>query len=309
MKEKLQARAARVEQLRRGRPRSRYLRWSLGIFVLLLFLSLFSGEFRLEHILAPQRLQNLERFLHEMLPPPVRRGEGWQAGLAWAGDLLASPKGFAALGKTLAISILAILLAFFVATLLTPPGTRSLACPDPYIPALSGPRRSLVLFWKATLHLTRVAYVFLRAIPEYIWAFILIQIFGFSAWPAILALAIHNSGILGKLFSETVENLPPAPAMALRGLGATRAQIFWLDLFPTGLTRFLVYFFYRWETCIRESTVLGMLGIVSLGYYIRDAQARLDTPEMLFLILLGSGLVLLGDLLSTLIRYKVRHAS
>jgi len=302
-------RVDRIEQLRKDRPRSRFLRWSLTGFVLLLVFSLFSGEFQLEHVFSAQRLRNLENFALEVLPPPIRRGEGLQAGLAWAGEILASPMGFEALGKTLAISILAILLAFFVALILTPPGTRSLACPEPFLPGLTSKRRALVLSWAATLFLTRFFYVFLRAIPEYIWAFILIQIFGLSAWPAIVALAIHNSGILGKLFSETVENLPSAPAIAMRGLGAGRAQIFCFALFPTGLSRFLVYFFYRWETCIRESTVLGMLGIVSLGYYIRDAQATINTPVMLFLILLGSGLVLIGDIFSALVRYLVRNSS
>ncbi len=302
-------RMTQIEQLRRDRPRSRFLRWSLSAFVLLLVLSLFSGEFGFEQVFSPRRLQNLENFLTETLPPPIRRGEGLAAGLAWASDILMSPKGFPALGKTLAISILSILLAFFVAILLTPPGSRSLACPEPYLPGLASAKGVRSFLWNVCLHFCRFFYVFLRAIPEYIWAFLLIQMFGFSAWPAILALAIHNSGILGKLFSETVENLPPESTIALRGIGAGRAQLFWFSLFPTGLSRFLVYFFYRWETCIRESTVLGMLGIVSLGYYINDAQATINTPEMLFLIFLGSGLVLLGDLFSALIRYLVRHAN
>jgi len=299
---------ARIRLLFRQRPRSRYVRWSLTAFVLLMLGSLFSGEFQLDQIFSPRRLQNLQRFLGEMLPPPIQRGEGLHAGMSWAADLLASPMGVPALAKTLAISILAILLAFFVAIFLTPPGSRTLACPEPYLPGLASNLGARAILWRISLPLTRATYAFLRAIPEYIWAFLLIQIFGLSAWPAILALAIHNSGILGKLFSETVENLPPEPAIALRGLGAGRAQIFWFALFPTGLSRFLVYFFYRWETCIRESTVLGMLGIVSLGYYISDAQATINTPVMVFLILTGSVLVLLGDLMSTLIRYLVRNA-
>jgi ABC-type phosphate/phosphonate transport system permease subunit len=59
---------------------------------------------------------------------------------------------------------------------------------------------------------------------------------------------------------------------------------------------------------VREATVLGMLGIVSLGYWIQDARARQQYDTMLFLVLIGAALVLAGDLASTLARRWVRRA-
>ncbi len=53
---------------------------------------------------------------------------------------------------------------------------------------------------------------------------------------------------------------------------------------PLALPRFLLYFFYRFESCIREATVLGMLGTVSLGYWIQDARGRQSYDEMLLLV-------------------------
>src|SRR5262249_12614862 len=140
-----------------------------------------------------------------------------------------------------------------------------------------------------------------------IWAFLLLILLGPTAWPAVLALAIHNAGIIGKLTGECVENLDPQPLAALRGLGATRSQIALSAIFPMVFTRFLLFFFYRWETCVRDATILGLLGIVSLGYWIQDARARNHYDEMLFLVLLGAGLVLLVDLASVLARELVRH--
>ena len=151
--------------------------------------------------------------------------------------------------------------------------------------------------------------IFLRSIPEYVWAFLLLAMLGPNAWPAVLALALHNAGILGKLGAEVVENLEPAPLAALRGLGATRSQIVLLGILPMVLPRFLLFFFYRWETCVREATVLGMLGIVSLGYWIVDARARNHYDEMVFLVLIGAGIVLVGDLVSALARELVRRAA
>ena len=78
---------------------------------------------------------------------------------------------------------------------------------------------------------------------------------------------------------------------------------------PVALPRFLLFFFYRWETCVREATVLGMLGIVSLGFWIQDARARNFYDEMVFLILLGALLVIIGDVISTLVRAYVRRIS
>ena len=94
---------------------------------------------------------------------------------------------------------------------------------------------------------------------------------------------------------------------ALRALGATRSQIVFSAFYPLAFSRFLLFFLYRWETCVREATVLGMLGISSLGFWIQDARARNHYDEMFFLILLGGTLVLIGDLLSAGAREWVRR--
>jgi phosphonate transport system permease protein len=80
-------------------------------------------------------------------------------------------------------------------------------------------------------------------------------------------------------------------------------------MLPLVMPRFLLFFFYRWETCVREATVLGMLGIVSLGFYIQDARARQHYDVMVALIVLGSALVVIGDLVSAAAREAVRRSS
>ena len=132
---------------------------------------------------------------------------------------------------------------------------------------------------------------------------------GPSAWPAVLALAIHNSGILGKLGAETVENLDPRTLRVLRESGATRAEVAIAAILPLSLSRCLLYFFYRFETCVREATVLGMLGVASLGYWIQDSRTRQFYDQMLFFVVLGAAIVLAADLLSMLARWIVRRAS
>ncbi|MEM9380894.1 MAG: ABC transporter permease subunit, partial [Planctomycetota bacterium] len=155
----------------------------------------------------------------------------------------------------------------------------------------------------------RLACVLLRAVPEYVLAFLLGALVPSPAWACVLALAVHNGGILGRLYGETVENLDPRPARAWRGLGARPSVTFALAEVPTALPRLLTYFFYRFETCVRESTVLGMLGFVSLGHWIVQERAAGRYDEVLVLVGLGAAIVLAADLVSWALRTLVRRAT
>jgi len=298
----------RIARLYEERPRNRFVRHSLLLLAGLVVYSWLAGDFQLMEYLSARRLQNLQRFLGELRPYPLQ-GKDFEMSVAlrWAAGILAT-KGAAAAWATLAISVAAIVLAGVGSLLLCLPAARSVASAEPFLPASRPPRRAMRASWWLLVYATRSFFIFLRAIPELVWAYLLIAIIGPSAWPAVLALGLHNLGILGKLNAEVVENLEPATLSALRGLGATRGQIAAAGIFPAVLNRFLLYFFYRWESCVREATVLGLLGIVSLGYWIQDARARNQYDTMFFLVLLGAALVLAGDLISTLARRWVRRA-
>jgi len=154
----------------------------------------------------------------------------------------------------------------------------------------------------------RGVLIVIRAIPEYLWAFLLIALMGVGPWAAVLALALHNAGILGRLGSEVIDDLPAGPPKALRGLGGSRSQVVAIGVWPTVLNRFLLYFFYRWETCVREATVLGLLGVASLGFHIQQARAAMRYDEMLLWVLMASGLILVGDWVSVLARGAIRRS-
>ncbi len=297
-----------ISRLRGARPRSRFLRLSLwGFFAFAVYAWLSAGLLTTE-LFAPQRRENLRRFFGEMWPYPLR-GRGFDLpGLAdWARDLLLE-RGLAAAGTTLAISVVAICLAGLFGAAASLAAARTFATAEPYLPAprpAGAWRRGL---WRAVAAGTRVLLVFLRSIPEYFWAFLLIALLGPSTWVAILALAMHNTGILGKLDAEVIENLDASPMRALRSIGASRLQLASTAVAPLVTPRLLLFFFYRWETCVREATVIGLLGITSLGFFIQDARARQQVDVMVFFVLLGACLVLLGDLLSALARGFVRKA-
>ena len=302
--------SAQVARLRRERPYKLLLRANSVALVALVVVSWSSGEIDVAELFSSRRAANLQRFVRQdALPLPLRE-QGFNVGALfdWAWGLIRDP-GLRATLATLWISILAIVLAGIFALVTMPLAARTLATREPYLAGEGSAGQSGAGPWRLLVALVRALYVFMRAVPEYVWAFLLMAMLGPSAWPAVLALAIHNGGILGRLDAETVENLEVAPLRSLRMLGASRRQISATALLPLAMPRLLLYFFYRFETCVREATVLGMLGVVSLGYYIVEARSRQFYDEMLLLVALGIVIVLVGDLLSYAARAWVRRAA
>ncbi len=296
-----------ISDLHHERPKSKLVRVSLLVMLALVAYSWLSGDIALEDMFSHRRAENLHRFLAVDIQPYELRNEPFSIGAyaAWAWHL-AVDRGFAGALQTLAMSILSITLAALAGAALLLFAARNVASAHPFEPIRPYFRRAWS--WRIVTSLTRALLIFIRAIPEYIWAFLFLAMLGANAWPAILALALHNSGILGKLGAETVENLDPRPLRALRGIGATRAQIATSAIFPLSLSRYLLYVFYRFETCVREATVLGMLGVVSLGYWIQDARSRQFYDQMVLFVALGALIVLAADLFSAFVRSRLRRA-
>jgi phosphonate transport system permease protein len=322
------ARAHDIDVLWRQRPRDRFLRGSLWALAALAMISLVSGFFieirwsgnvrGFEGLLVAdevrwtfsagewgRRLTNLERFMGEITPAPLRPDAAvtWSHWLGRIGHY-AMPAAW----TTLWISLVSIVLAGLAAWLTLPLASRVASVPRPW---LLGGRRPTVLArsaWAAVRQSVKALHILTRAVPEVVLAFILLAIFGGNVWPAVLALALHNFGILGRLGAETVDNSSADVPLALRAAGASRLQIMGLAVFPAVLPRLLIYFFYRWETCLRESTALGILGCATLGYHIREVNSRFRYDEMMVLILFGAAIVILGDFVSALVRWWARRA-
>lgn len=301
------SRAARVAALRRARPRDRGLRaaLALGAFALVAVWPL-AGLAPAE-LFSERRRRNLGSFLDDIRPRPFR-DQDFDFGLFvdWIGELM-SNRGTEALTGTLALSFVAITGAAVIALVLAPFAARTLTRARPYLDAARPASAPLRLAWNTLGGATRLLAVLMRALPEYLLAFVFAAMLPSATWPAVFALALHNGGILVRLVGESVENLPPQTPTHLRGLGATRGQLAATVFAPTLRGRFLVYVAYRWETCVREATVLGMLGFGSIGFAILDARTRGRYDELVFFVALGAAVVMLGDLASALVRRSLRR--
>jgi phosphonate transport system permease protein len=112
---------------------------------------------------------------------------------------------------------------------------------------------------------TRLALNMLRSVPELVWAGLLLIAAGLGPFAGTLALALHTTGVLGRLFAEAVENAPPGPADALRAQGVGPLRVFLYATLPQVVPQLMSYTLYRWENNIRAAAVLGVVGAGGLG--------------------------------------------
>jgi phosphonate transport system permease protein len=109
--------------------------------------------------------------------------------------------------------------------------------------------------------LTEVA----RAVPELVYAMIFVFAFGLGALPGVLAIAVHSTGALGKLFSEVNENIDMGPVEGVRAAGGNWFQIVRLAVVPQVLPNFLSYALLRFEINVRSAAVIGFVGAGGIG--------------------------------------------
>jgi phosphonate transport system permease protein len=130
----------------------------------------------------------------------------------------------------------------------------------------------------------------LRAIPEIVIALVLIFILGGGPVPAVIAIALHTAGALGKLFSEVAENADLKPVEGLTSVGATWGQRMWLGVIPQVAPNWLSYALLRFEINVRASAILGFVGEGGIGHDLKIAlqwgQGRYDEVVVIFLLLL-----------------------
>ena len=145
----------------------------------------------------------------------------------------------------------------------------------------------------------------LRAIPELVWASILVIAAGLGPLPGTLALAAHTMGVLGRLFADAIENAPAAAARALRDNGTPAPAVFLYATLPQALPQLLSYTLYRWENNIRAAAVLGVVGAGGLGQMLHYHLSLFQTRETATVILAMLAIVLLVDVASWLARRRL----
>lgn len=223
---------------------------------------------------------NVGRFFTEdIVPAPLRAGEG-VAGLGpWLGELLTA-QALPGIAATLVLTQIAL-----VAT-----GLLALA---------SFPMISRHFTGRLGGSLGHAVLIVARSTPEYLLAYILLQLWGPSMLPAAVALALHNGAIIGHLIGRHSNELT-LRADAPRGI-----ERYAYEVVPRVYGSFLAFLFYRWEIIMRETAILGILGITTLGFYVDSAIQELRFDRALVLILITALLNIGVDALARHLRRRL----
>lgn len=152
---------------------------------------------------------------------------------------------------------------------------------------------------------TRLILNILRSIPELVWASTLLIAAGLGPFAGTLALAAHTTGVLGRLFSDTLENGSPLPEASLRinGVGAMAAFLY--ATLPQSIPQMLSYVLYRWENNIRAAAILGVVGAGGLGQMLKYHLSLFQMHQAATVILAMLLLVGLVDALSFALRRRL----
>ena len=148
----------------------------------------------------------------------------------------------------------------------------------------------------------RLLLLLLRAIPEVVWALVLVRALGLGPGAGVLAIAITYGGMLGKVYAEILESSDTRPARALLKAGSGRITALLYGLLPGAAQELASYTVYRWECAVRASVVMGFVGAGGLGQLMDQSMKMLNGGEASTILLTFLLLVLLADLLSASLR-------
>ena len=235
---------------------------------------------------ATSPLANLVRFVtHDIVPAPLRGADltvaaTWMNLGSWLSPVV-SQQIVPGVVQTLVLSQIALVAMGVIALMLFP-----FIC-DRFAGRIGKP-------------LGRVALVVVRSTPEFMLVYVLLQLLGPSMLPAIIALSVHNGGIVGYLMGRHADALDYRPD-APKGL-----NLYCYETVPRLYGQFLAYVLYRWEIILRESAIFGILGIATLGFYVDAAISEFRLDVAVVLILATALLSMIVDGFSRGLRRRLR---
>ncbi len=161
----------------------------------------------------------------------------------------------------------------------------------------------------AVFHFTRQVFNVTRGINEIILALIFVAAVGLGPFPGVLALAVHGAGMLGKFFSESIEEIDQGPIEALRSTGAGPIQIIVFGVLPQVITAWIAVVLYRFETNLRQATVLGMVGAGGIGFELVGSMKLFQYQDTATCILVIIAMVMAADYVSTRLRAWIQKGA
>jgi len=221
-------------------------------------------------------------FLDRMFPPNLATSETelrpFPPPLQLAGKAVALTLQISILGTAIGTCV-AFLLGFFAAENLTP-------------------------HW--VHHTVKMGFALLRSVPVIILALLFVSAVGLGAFPGVLAIAIHSIGMLGKLFAEECEDVYGGVWEAMDSAGANWLQKVRYAIWPQVAPQYFSLMLFRLDMNIRDSAVLGFVGVAGLGLWIENYRRSFDYASVATMVLITMLVVLVVEQASIQVRRRLR---
>jgi len=143
-----------------------------------------------------------------------------------------------------------------------------------------------------------------RAINEMVFAMLFVVSVGLGPFAGVMALFIHTTGTLAKLFSEAVEAIDPQPVEGIRATGATQIEEICYGVIPQVMPLWISYTLYRFEANVRSASVVGMVGAGGVGVVLWEVIRGFQFAKTAAVLLMLIVTVSLVDVISSRIRKR-----
>jgi phosphonate transport system permease protein len=144
-----------------------------------------------------------------------------------------------------------------------------------------------------------------RSINEMVFALLFVVAVGLGPFAGVLALWVHTTGVLAKLFSEAVEAIDPNPAEGIRATGAHPVAEILYGVLPQVMPLWVSYALYRFESNVRSASVVGMVGAGGIGMVLWDVIRGFQYAQTAAVLLMLVVAVSLIDLVSAQLRKRM----
>ncbi|WP_185443770.1 PhnE/PtxC family ABC transporter permease [Kribbella qitaiheensis] len=242
------------------RTSSRWARWSALVLLPGIIVAWLTSGVSLAGLTSPRTRDLTGRLLQDLWPPQLPSG-GWQVLIGSTLD-------------TIAMAILAITVAVIITVALGPWAT------SPRHP----PTDHAGLARLATRSISRAVLLVLRSIPPTVWAVVALLVLFPGVLPGALALGLYTGGILGRLVAEAWESIDTRATDVLRHAGVTQRVAAVAATVPPSAQQFLTYTLYRFEICLRDTAVVGIVGAAGLGQLLAENLATFKYPTITTLL-------------------------
>ena len=155
-------------------------------------------------------------------------------------------------------------------------------------------------------HPIKVFLALVRSLPIILLALLFVAAIGLGPMPGVLAVAVHSLGMLGKLYAEEFETADAGVSEALDSAGANWLQKVRFAIWPQTARQILSLTLFRFEMNLRESAVLGLVGVAGLGLWIENYRRAFDYHSVATMVIVTMLVVLAVDQATFHIRRRLK---